>query len=111
MLKLLAGSCWGIMLKVFVLVIATHAIKLMMYRIIVIIAAVPVHSAYFGEGDSNLTIILDDITCYGNETSLENCQSINSTGSNIDCGHFEDAGVICNCKHQIMFYTHCGSNT
>ena len=64
-----------------------------------IIAAIPVKSAYFGEGDSNLSILLDDITCYGNETSLENCRSINNTGSNINCDHFEDAGVFCNGKN------------
>ena len=43
-----------------------------------------------------MSILLDDVACYGNETSLESCRAITSLTSDIVCSHFEDAGVICN---------------
>uniref|UniRef100_A0A3B4B0Z8 Soluble scavenger receptor cysteine-rich domain-containing protein SSC5D n=1 Tax=Periophthalmus magnuspinnatus TaxID=409849 RepID=A0A3B4B0Z8_9GOBI len=48
-------------------------------------------SAFFGQGDGN--IWLDDLNCLGNESSLVHCQHP-SFGEN-NCGHGEDAGVIC----------------
>lgn len=48
-------------------------------------------SAFFGEGNGN--IWLDDLYCLGNETSLVHCVHP-SFGEN-NCGHGEDAGVIC----------------
>ena len=48
-------------------------------------------SAYFGQG--NGLILLDDLQCIGNEVSIFSC-SHNSIGSH-NCGHSEDAGVIC----------------
>lgn len=58
--------------------------------------AVPVRNSYFGQGD-NVSILLDDVTCYGSETSLESCRAIMSgLTSDIECSHLEDAGVICN---------------
>ncbi|XP_071508584.1 scavenger receptor cysteine-rich domain-containing protein DMBT1-like [Diadema antillarum] len=49
--------------------------------------------AYFGRGRNDQTIFLDDVNCYGYEEELSECSS-NGWG-NHDCGHGEDAGVIC----------------
>ena len=48
-------------------------------------------SAAFGEGSG--TIWLDNLECVGNETDLFSCPN---NGPNVhNCGHHEDAGVIC----------------
>ncbi|XP_041660917.1 scavenger receptor cysteine-rich type 1 protein M130-like [Cheilinus undulatus] len=47
--------------------------------------------AFFGEGKE--AIWLDDVQCTGSETSILNCQH-RPIGEN-NCGHGEDAGVIC----------------
>ena len=54
--------------------------------------AIPTHNAIFGGGESDVTILFDDINCYGNETDLESCRRT----SEINCNHLEDAGVYCN---------------
>ena len=54
-------------------------------------------SAYFGSGDG--PIWLDNVFCYGDESSLEYCSS--NIGSH-DCGHHEDASVIC--RGGVTFY-------
>ena len=50
----------------------------------------------FGIGPSTQPIFLDQVNCYGTETSLFQC-SHNPIGIH-DCSHFEDAGVTCECK-------------
>ena len=57
--------------------------------------ALPVSTSGFGAGTG--PIWYDNLNCFGNETSLTQCQT-KAVGDN-DCSHKEDAGVICsNCK-------------
>ena len=95
----LADNCWDLRLKVHKNYFTASRNPTEVTNVSV--TAIPVHNAYFGEGDSELKILLDDVTCYGNETSLENCQSIIRRNSDINCSHSEDAGVYCNGEYHL----------
>ena len=56
-------------------------------------------SAHFGQGSG--TIWMDDVQCVGIESSIVNCQH---SGWNVhNCGHHEDASVICSSKHDFKY--------
>ncbi|XP_035474116.1 deleted in malignant brain tumors 1 protein [Scophthalmus maximus] len=55
-------------------------------------------SAYFGQGQGD--IWLDDVQCIGNETELTHCK-YPSIGEN-NCGHGEDAGVVCSATIRLI---------
>ena len=50
-----------------------------------------VNGGHFPSGGGN--IFLDDVDCVGGESSIENC--VHAGWSKSNCGHSEDAGVIC----------------
>ena len=58
---------------------------------IIFVGAVAVQN--FGGGSGS--ILLDDLRCIGSETSLFQCP--HGGVGNHNCGHHEDAGVVCKC--------------
>ena len=56
-----------------------------------LVGAVPVREAFFGMGRSDQAILMDDVSCSGEEATIQSCSHTQSS----DCDHSEDAGVIC----------------
>ena len=50
-------------------------------------------NAYFGPGNTSMPIWLDDVHCYGSETTITECPTSEFGVHN--CRHYEDAGVRC----------------
>ena len=53
--------------------------------------AVAVNEAFYGQGSGD--ILLDEVHCVGNEDNIGDCP--HQDWGVHDCGHSEDAGVIC----------------
>lgn len=63
----------------------------------------PVRSAFFGQGSGD--VLLDDLTCTGNEQTLLDCTNrSNRPLLSSDCDHSEDAGV--KCQGMYLLYVH-----
>ena len=69
--------------------------ELCQYQIKLLILTVgqAVFDAFFGQGRG--TIVLDDVQCSGSENQLLVCQSAPILTVSSNCGHDDDAGVIC----------------
>uniref|UniRef100_A0A8P4GB49 SRCR domain-containing protein n=1 Tax=Dicentrarchus labrax TaxID=13489 RepID=A0A8P4GB49_DICLA len=60
-------------------------------------------SAHFGQGTGQ--IWLDDVSCSGSERSLPECQ--HGRFGTHNCGHGEDAGVVCSGEKTFLFVRFC----
>lgn len=56
--------------------------------------------AAFGEGTGN--IWMSHVQCTGNESALRECKH-RGVGGHFFCGHYEDAGVVCNYAGPLYF--------
>ena len=56
------------------------------------VGALAVGGAFFEQGEG--PIFLDEVECFGNETGILRCISVDILGTH-NCAHTEDAGVIC----------------
>ena len=52
------------------------------------------HSSFFGPGTG--VILLDRVSCSGNEPNIFSCRHTNFGENN--CGHRQDAGVVCTAR-------------
>uniref|UniRef100_A0A9J7XCD6 Si:dkey-242e21.3 n=1 Tax=Cyprinus carpio carpio TaxID=630221 RepID=A0A9J7XCD6_CYPCA len=66
----------------------------------------PIQWRFFGPGTGPIHI--SQMKCNGSESSLWECDSINTTASNY-CGHKEDAGVVC--SECVIHQNHTNSHT
>lgn len=62
-------------------------------------ATAALSNAYFGQGTG--PILLDDVTCFGSEYSLDEC--LKSDWYVHNCRHYEDAGVRCYGKEECVY--------
>ena len=62
---------------------------------------IPVYEALFGSGSVNQSILLDNVICRGDESSLLDCEH-EPVGVH-NCDHSEDAGVRCEGKLSILY--------
>ena len=60
-------------------------------------------STYFGQGSGS--ILLDNVTCTGSESTLANCGHL-GVGIIRSCSHFEDAGVRCQSQGYTKLYSY-----
>ncbi|XP_052233588.1 scavenger receptor cysteine-rich type 1 protein M130-like isoform X2 [Dreissena polymorpha] len=61
--------------------------------------AIAKDKSYFGQAQSSLPIVLDDLDCIGTEGSILECS--HSPLGSTDCSHNEDASVICASEGQV----------
>ena len=73
-----------------------HCCNLILIKISMCVDAIGRQGAPFGEGQG--PILMDDLRCTGNERRLVNCTHL----SDHNCGHHEDAGVICQQNSMIL---------
>ena len=55
--------------------------------------AIPLSNAYYGSGTG--PVLIDNVSCTGNEQFLANCTNNGVGVTSLSCGHDDDAGVQC----------------
>ena len=61
------------------------------------VGAVP-KSLFYSSNDYNMEHLIVNISCFGNELALLDCQHSEDDNGDSACGNSNDAGVICQCK-------------